>query len=70
MDDNELEDKGRQRWFIGLMSVLVILPIALGLPAILLHYNQGALLADIVKIVLGFLGGTGAGVVLGGLRRQ
>ena len=70
MDDNELEDRGRQRWFIGLMSVLVILPIALGLPAILLYYNQGALLADIVKIVLGFLGGTGAGVVLGGLRRQ
>ena len=70
MDDNELEDRGRQRWFIGLLSVFVILPIVLGLPAILLHYNQGALLADIVKIVLGFLGGTGAGVLLGGLRRQ
>ena len=70
MDANELEDRGRQRWFIGLLSLFVILPIVLGLPAILLHYNHGALLADIVKIVLGFLGGTGAGVILGGLRRQ
>ena len=70
MDDNELEDRARQRWFVGILSVLVILPIVLGVPSILLHYNQGALLADIVKIVLGFLGGTGAGVFLGGVRRQ
>ena len=70
MDDNELEDRHRQRVFIGLLSFFVILPIMLGLPAILLHYNQGALLSDIVKIVLGFLGGAGAGVILGGLRRQ
>ena len=70
MDDNELEDRARQRWFIGLVSFCVVLPIVLGVPAILLQYNQGALLADIVKIVLGFLGGAGAGAVIGGLRRQ
>ena len=59
MDANELEDRARQRWFIGFLSVCVILPIVLGVPAILLQYNQGELLSDIVKIVLGFLGAQG-----------
>lgn len=70
MDDNELEARTRHYWFIGLLSFFVILPIVLGVPTILLQYNQGPLLADIVKIILGFLGGTGAGVAIGGLRRQ
>ena len=65
MDENELKDKEQHRVLIGILAILVILPIMLGLPALLLHYNQGALLADIVKIVLGFLGGAGAGLVIG-----
>ena len=68
MDQNELEDRARQRWFVGVLAIFIILPIMLGVPAILLAFNQGALLGDIVKIVLGFLGGTGAGAFLGRLR--
>ena len=69
MDENELDDRGRQRVFIFFLSISIILPVVLGLPAILLAYNQGELLADIIKIVLGFLGGTGAGALFGILRR-
>ena len=69
MDENELDDRGRQRVFIFFLSISIILPVVLGLPAILLAYNQGELLADIIKIVLGFLGGTGAGALFGLLRR-
>ena len=68
MNQNELIDRGRHRWFVGVLAIFVILPIMLGVPAILLAYNQGALLGDIVKITLGFLGGTGAGAFLGRLR--
>ena len=73
MNDNELEDKTRHRTFIFFMGLLVVLPIVggitVGLPAILLAFGQGPLLADIVKIVLGFIGGTGAGALIGTLRR-
>ena len=68
MDNNDLEDRGRQRWLIGWLGFFTLVGI-LTFSFLLLHYNQGMLLADEVKIVLGFLGGTGAGVVLGGLRR-
>lgn len=63
MDENELEDRGRQRWLIAWLGFFTLVAV-LGGTFMLLQYNQGPLLADIVKITLGFLGGAGAGVAV------
>ncbi len=64
MDENERHDRIGQRIFMLLLALLVILPAVLVFPFILLHYEQGMLLSDIVKISLGFLGGIGGGAFL------
>ena len=53
MDENELKDRNGQRVFRFWLGLLVILPGVIGLPYVLLHFGEGALLADIVKISLG-----------------
>ena len=65
MDDNEREDRIGQRIFWFFISILLILPISLGGTFILLHYGQGQLLSDIVKIMLGAVGGLGGDALLG-----
>ncbi len=67
MDANEREDRNAQRWLTFWMTIVIggcLLGVALGFPAILLSFGQGALLGDVVKIVLGFLGGSGVGAFL------
>ena len=70
MDDNEREDRIGQRIFWFFISILLILPISLGGTFILLHYGQGQLLSDIVKIMLGAVGGLGRGFVPGDENRH
>ena len=65
MNDNEREDRIGQRIFWFFTSLLVILPITLGGTFVLLHYGQGQLLSDIVKVMIGAVGGLGGGALLG-----
>ena len=61
------DDDGKRVFFfwLGFLVVLpIVLGIGLGFPFLLLKYNQGALLGDIVKIVLGFVAAIAGGAFL------
>ena len=61
------DDDGKRVFFfwLGFLVVMpIVLGIGLGFPFILLQYNQGPLLGDVVKIVLGFVAAIAGGAFL------
>ena len=64
MNEHERQDRDNHRTFWFCTMLFVGLPVVLGAPTILLHYGEGQLLADVVKILLGFVGGIGGGALL------
>ena len=69
MNEHERKDRDNYRTFWFCTMLFVGLPVTLGVPTILLHYGEGQLLGDVVKILLGFAGGIGDGAFLSRTRR-